>query len=49
MNSLSAYGIDVGKLCEAAGLEYSFKPDMVYYIALVLMKENIKTGGDQNA
>ena len=38
MNSLSAYGIDVGKLCETAGLEYSFRPDKVYYIALVLMK-----------
>jgi predicted metal-binding protein len=38
MNSLSAYGIDVGKLCETAGLDYSFRPDMVYYTALVLMK-----------
>ena len=38
MNSLSAYGIDVGKLCKKAGLEYSFRPDRVYYIALVLMK-----------
>jgi len=36
MNSLSAYGIDVGKLCERAGLEYSFRPDRVYYVALVL-------------
>jgi len=38
MNSLSAYGIDVGKLCEKARLEYSFRPDRVYFIALVLMK-----------
>jgi len=38
MNSLSAYGIDVTKLCETAGLEYSFRPDRVYYIALVLVK-----------
>ena len=37
MNSLSAYGIDVGKLCERAELEYSFRADRVYYIALVLM------------
>lgn len=37
MNSLSAYGIDVGKLCEEAGLPYSFQPDWVYYVALVLM------------
>ena len=39
MNSLSAYGIDVGKLCGMAGFEYSFRPDMVYYIALVLVKQ----------
>ena len=38
MNSLSAYGIDVGKLCETAGLDYAFGNDRVYYIALVLMK-----------
>ena len=38
MNSLSAHGIDVGKLCETAGLEYSFRPDRVYYVALVLIK-----------
>ena len=37
MNSLSAHGIDVGKLCEIAGLEYSFRPDRVYYVALVLV------------
>ena len=37
MNSLSAYGIDVGKLCEKANLEYSFRPDKVYYTALVLI------------
>ena len=39
MNSLSAYGIDVGKLCEQAGLQYAFRPDRVYYTALVLIKE----------
>jgi len=39
MNSLSAFGIDVGKLNEMAGFEYSFRPDKVYYIALVLMKK----------
>jgi len=38
MNSLSAYGIDVGKLCEAAGMEYSFAPDRLYLVALVLVK-----------
>ena len=38
MNSLSAHGIDVGKLCEKAGLEYSFRLDRVYFVALVLMK-----------
>ena len=37
MNSLSAYGIDVGKLSKLAGLEYSFRSDMVYYTALVLI------------
>ena len=37
MNSLSAYGVDVGKLCEKAGLEFSFRPDKVYFTALVLM------------
>ena len=38
MNSLSAYGIDVGKLCGMAGLEYSFRPDRVYFVALVMVK-----------
>lgn len=38
MSSLSAYGIDVGKLCEKAQWEYSFRPDRVYYVALVLLK-----------
>jgi len=41
MNSLSAFGIDVGKLCEMAELEYSFRPDKVYYIALVLIKDEL--------
>jgi len=38
MNSLSAYGIDVGKLCEIGRLEYSFIPDKLYLVALVLVK-----------
>jgi len=33
MHSLSAYGINVGMLCERAELEYSFRPDMVYFTA----------------
>ena len=37
MNSLSAFGIDVGKLCEKAGWEYSFRQDRAYFIALVLI------------
>ena len=37
MNSLSAYGIDAGRLCELAGLEYSFRPDRVHYVALILV------------
>lgn len=41
MNSLSAYGIDVGKLCALAKLEFSFRPDLVCYVALVLMKEGV--------
>lgn len=38
MESLSAFGIDVGKLCESAGLPYAFSPDIVYYTALLLLK-----------
>jgi len=38
MNSLSAYGVDVCKLCETADLEYSFRPDRVYFTAVVLAK-----------
>jgi len=38
MESLSAFGIDVGKLCKSAGLPYSFTPDFVYYTALLLLK-----------
>jgi len=38
MNSLSAYGMDVGKLCEKAHLEYSFRPDKVYFVALILYR-----------
>jgi len=33
MHSLSAYGINVGRLCETAGLEYSFRKDIVYFTA----------------
>ena len=36
MHSLSAYGVDVGKLCEKAGLAYSFRPGRIYNVALVL-------------
>jgi len=38
MESLSAFGIDVGELCEAAGLPYSFTPETVYYTALLLVQ-----------
>ena len=38
MNSLSAYGIDVGKLCQRANWEYSFRPDRLTYIAIVLVR-----------
>jgi len=39
MESLSAFGIDVGKLCETAGLPYSFSPDVLYYTALLLLRK----------
>ena len=38
MESLSAFGIDVGALCEGAGLPYSFNPEIVYYTALLLLE-----------
>jgi len=38
MNSLSAFGIDVGGLCESAGLPYSFSPEIVYFTALLLVE-----------
>ena len=38
MESLSAFGIDVGKLCAAAGLPYAFTPETVYFTALLLLK-----------
>lgn len=41
MHSLSAYGIDVGKLCDLANLDFYFRPDRVQYVALVLF-ENMK-------
>ncbi len=40
MESLSAYGIDVGELCETAGLTYSFREDGLYFMALLLIKES---------
>lgn len=39
MESLSAYGIDVGELCERAGIPYSFRADRVYLTALLLIGE----------
>lgn len=36
MESLSAYGIDVGELCQKAGLPFSFREDRVYMTALLL-------------
>ena len=38
MESLSAFGIDVGELCRMAGLDYSFREDLVYFTALLLIK-----------
>ena len=37
MESLSAYGIDVGAICASAGLPFSFRDDIVYLTALVLL------------
>lgn len=36
MESLSAYGINVGELCQQAGLPFSFREDRVYMTALLL-------------
>lgn len=36
MESLSAFGIDVGALCAAANLPYSFRADRLYLTALLL-------------
>lgn len=38
MESLSAFGIDVGKLSRDAGVDYSFREDRLYMTALVLRK-----------
>jgi predicted metal-binding protein len=38
MESLSAFGIDVGALCARAGWEFSFHDDKVSYIALLLTR-----------
>ena len=37
MESLSAFGIDVGELCRMAGLDYSFREDLVYFTAQLLI------------
>jgi Zn-finger protein/predicted metal-binding protein len=44
MESLSAFGIDVGELCRIADVEYSFREDMVYYTALLLIKSQDGAG-----
>lgn len=38
MESLSAFGIDVKNLCDIAELPFSFKNDIVYFTALLLIK-----------
>ena len=38
MESLSAFGIDVGKLCKKANLPFVFRDDIVYFTALLLLK-----------
>lgn len=38
MESLSAFGIDVGEVCRNAGLAFSFCQDKLYLTALVMMK-----------
>ena len=38
MESLSAFGIDVGNLCGLAGLAFAFRPDIVYFTALLLVE-----------
>ena len=38
MESLSAFGIDVGSLCAKAELPYSFSDEVVYMTALLLVK-----------
>lgn len=35
--SLSAYGIDVGELCEHADLPFSFADDTLYFVGVVLV------------
>lgn len=35
--SLSAYGIDVGDLCTSAGIEFSFTPGILRYVACILV------------
>lgn len=39
MESLSAFGIDVGDLCRSAGLPYAFCRDRLYLTALVMVKK----------
>jgi len=46
MESLSAFGIDVGALCAGAGLPFSFSDDHVTYVALLLIDQNkLRTQG----
>ena len=35
--SLSAFGIDVGALCAAAGVDYAFRPGTLYYVGCILL------------
>ena len=37
MQSLSAHGVDVGRICEKAGLPFFFREDRVYYVACLLI------------
>lgn len=41
-DSLGAYGIDVGKLCESANLPFSFREDKLYLTALILLEQQLE-------
>jgi predicted metal-binding protein len=43
MESLSAFGVDVGALCARAGLPFAFRDDVVYYTALLLVAAKANT------